>query len=174
MERFRRDSHIYDWICEKGLIYTFNFQILREYCVAWGSSHRWAGIFLPSSHLVQIIQFTVNIVTPCSTGFGLLSRSLVGQCNRKREYNSGQTYSSQILRQVFIIIGRKFELNRLLMHEVIPHQITKIKCVYKTPFCKSNVVTATCFLIFVEVIRTAFLILDVSIHYISVCDSQEQ
>ena len=57
------------------------------------------------------------------------------------------------------------------MHEVIPHQITKIKCVYKTPFCISNVVTAPCFLIFVEVIRTAFLILDVSIHYISVCDS---
>ena len=57
------------------------------------------------------------------------------------------------------------------MHEVIPYQITKIKGVYKTPFCKSSIVTTPCFLIFVEVIRTAFLILDVSIHYISVCDS---
>ena len=44
--------------------------------VAWGLSHRWAGIFF----CVQVIYVIMKIVTPCFNRPSLLSRSLVGQC----------------------------------------------------------------------------------------------
>ena len=42
--------------------------------VAWGSSHRWAGIFV----CIQVTYVIMKIVTLCFNRPSLLSRSLVG------------------------------------------------------------------------------------------------
>ena len=55
--------------------------VYTAHCLGFKSLLQGAGIVF----CIQVIQFTLKIVNPCSTGLGLLCRSLVGQCNREGE-----------------------------------------------------------------------------------------
>ena len=79
----------------------------------WVQVTNGLGFFLRSNHLVNT-EVIVKIVTPCCTGFGLLSRSLVGQCNRELPghlYNNyACAYKNAYTKRAHVISGSGYVL----------------------------------------------------------------